>query len=775
MITSLQPFTHFLTVFRIVALVMLAIAAPLATPLSAQTAGLPMPSSAAEESVTLPDPLTPAAIHEMVARMSDDEVRDLLLDRLDAVAATQAAPQSGKSVIILLEENWKAFYTPSLGAIEKLPVLFTKQGEALSNFRASFGDEGILTLFAFMAIAIGAGLAAEMGVNMLSRRWQGKEIATEDATLWSALAFLARRFGRDILGLVAFYAVLRTVGLALLTPAQLSFAGPFVTYLIWFPRLGAAISRFVLAPHRPDLRLVNINDRWAGYLHRNLIGLVLLGGFTLFIIGFDMANGIAISETRIGFWLNTAVHIYVALIFWTAREGLTQMMLGTDPDRSRFDKWVAAAYPYFGVGVALVTWLVVQVLSGHGLFKLLLTTPHYTTMFWLLLAPIFDTAIRGLVRHLLPPMIGEGAVAEAAYKSTKRSYIKIGRVIVGLFVVLRVAESWNLDLRNLAAAGVGERFAANTVEFIMTVATGYVIYELVSLYVNRKLAKEQTSIGPVEGDVGGGEGGGAGGSRLTTVLPLALISAQGAIVVIFGLLAIGSLGIDITPLLAGAGILGLAIGFGAQKLVADIVSGVFFLIDDAFRVGEYVEVAGTMGTVEKISIRSMQLRHHRGLVHTIPYGEIPKLTNFSRDWVIMKLMFTVPFDTDPNKVKKIFKRIGADMMAEPLFKDDFLEPFKSQGVFQFDDVGIVMRGKFMAKPGTQFTIRKEIYNRVRNEFKANGIEFARREVRVALPGGEDPETLSEADKTVIAAAAGAAVQQQVQATAEEAAAAKEKK
>nr|WP_245230995.1 mechanosensitive ion channel family protein [Zongyanglinia huanghaiensis] len=735
---------------------------------------MPNTSTAAPAEITLPDPLTPEAIHEMVARMSDDQVRNLLLDRLDAVATTQTAQQSGKSLITIAQETWVAFYTPTLDAVSKLPVLFSKQGEALSNFQASFGNAGLLKLFAFMAIAIGAGLAAEFVTNLLSRRWQGDETPSEDATLWSALSFLARRFGRDILGLVAFYFALRFVGLTLLSPAELSFAGPFVTYLIWFPRLGAAISRFILAPHRADLRLVNINSRWAGFLHRNIIGLVLLGGFTLFIVGFDTANGVAINETRIAFWLNTAVHIYVALIFWTARAGLSEMMRGTDPDRSKFDEWVAKAYPYFAVAVALVTWIVVQVLSGSGHIKLLLTAPHYTTMFWLLLAPAIDTAIRGLVRHLQPPMIGEGAVAEAAYKATKRSYIKIGRVIAGLFVVLRVAAAWNLDLRNLAAAGVGERFAANFVEFTMTVATGYVIYELVSLYVNRQLAKEQTSLGVVEEDAAGGEGGGAGGSRLTTVLPLALVSAQTGIIVIFGLLAVGSLGIDITPLLAGAGILGLAIGFGAQKLVADVVSGVFFLIDDAFRVGEYVEVGGTMGTVEKISIRSMQLRHHRGLVHTIPYGEIPKLTNFSRDWVIMKLMFTVPFDTDPNKVKKIFKKIGAEMMQEPLFKDDFLEPFKSQGVFQFDDVGIVMRGKFMAKPGTQFTIRKEIYNRVRKEFDAAGIEFARREVRVALPGGDETKELTEADKTAISAAAGAAVQQQVEQKAEEELAAKAK-
>jgi small-conductance mechanosensitive channel len=225
------------------------------------------------------------------------------------------------------------------------------------------------------------------------------------------------------------------------------------------------------------------------------------------------------------------------------------------------------------------------------------------------------------------------------------------------------------------------------------------------------------------------------------------------VITITALIALGNVGIDITPLLAGADVVGLAIGFGAQKLVADVVSGVFFLIDDAFRTGEYVEVEGTLGTVEKISRRSLQLRHHRGAVHTIPYGEIPKITNYSRDWVIMKLRFTVPFETDLNKVKKIFKQIGADMMQVPEFAADMLQPFKSQGVLDVDDVGIVIRGKFMAKPGKQFTLRKEIYGRVQKAFEANGIQFARKEVRVKVDGAEPGRELTEDQKQAIAAAA----------------------
>jgi len=213
------------------------------------------------------------------------------------------------------------------------------------------------------------------------------------------------------------------------------------------------------------------------------------------------------------------------------------------------------------------------------------------------------------------------------------------------------------------------------------------------------------------------------------------------------------MGFNIGPILAGAGVVGLAVGFGAQTLVKDIVSGMFFLADDAFRVGETIDAGGTQGAVEKISLRSLRLRHHEGLVHTIPYGEIPQVTNYSRDWAILKLRFRVPFDTDVNKVKKIFKKIGQEMLADPVIGPDFLQPFKSQGVAEVDDNGIVVRGKFMAKPGKQYVIRKEVYVRVQKAFEEAGIPFARKQVMVHIPGLENDTKLSADDKRSIAAAA----------------------
>ncbi|MEM6986332.1 MAG: mechanosensitive ion channel family protein, partial [Pseudomonadota bacterium] len=124
------------------------------------------------------------------------------------------------------------------------------------------------------------------------------------------------------------------------------------------------------------------------------------------------------------------------------------------------------------------------------------------------------------------------------------------------------------------------------------------------------------------------------------------------------------------------------------------------------------------------------------------------------DWVIMKLRFRVPFDTDINKVKKIFKRIGQEMLEHPEIGGDFLQPFKSQGVAEMDDDAIVVRGKFMAKPGRQFMIRKEVYVRVQRAFDEAGIPFARKQVMVHIPGLDSrPDSLEDTDVRRIAAAA----------------------
>jgi small-conductance mechanosensitive channel len=201
------------------------------------------------------------------------------------------------------------------------------------------------------------------------------------------------------------------------------------------------------------------------------------------------------------------------------------------------------------------------------------------------------------------------------------------------------------------------------------------------------------------------------------------------------MLVLSSLGVDIGPLLAGAGVVGIAIGFGAQTLVKDVISGMFFLLDDAFRVGEYIESGSIRGTVEQISIRSLRLRHHRGALHTIPFGSLDTITNYSRDWVIDKMTVSVTYNTDLDQVKKIIKQIGKELQADPAFAPHILDTLKMQGVEQFGDFAIQIRLKMMTKPGEQFVIRRRAYAMIKKAFADNGIEFAFPTVTVA-GGGE---------------------------------------
>ncbi|MEM6660803.1 MAG: mechanosensitive ion channel family protein [Pseudomonadota bacterium] len=732
-----------------------------------------MPTSAAEAETQLDanDLTSPEAVREMVSRLSDIEVRSLLLKRLDAVAAANDATQDGTGLATFARHATLGTYESVLIAIERLPVLWTLQLQSFSNFMERIGGAfGLWAMFASMAMGIAAGIVAEILFNRVTRRWRYQAPTDGSATLKQSMRFLLSRFFQDIFGVLVFFIAAQQSGPLLSSlvfsdddanwPVIVPYIWLIWTYLIVLPRIAAAVGRFILAPARPEYRLMPADDGFAWFSYFHQIGLVTLMAFSIAIVAFNSQNGVGMGESRLGFWLNLFVHIYLIALAIYGWDGWVRMARGWEPDLTRAEEWAARNYPWFTIILSAGTWILVNVIVSYGAFDLLANGAHYQMMFLLIFWPFFDTLIRGLVRHLVPPMTGEGALAEKAYHSTKRSYIRIGRVVVFAMVIVLIAQMWQIDFHDLSA-GTGVVVAARSFEIMMIVAIGYLVWELVSLYINRKLAAEQTAAGfdLNEEEPGGGEGGGAGGSRLSTVLPLLLGVLKAAIVVIFGLIALGNIGIDITPLLAGAGIVGLAIGFGAQKLVADVVSGIFFLVDDAFRTGEYVEVEGTVGTVEKISIRSMQLRHHKGPVHTIPYGEIPKLTNYSRDWVIMKLKFTVPFDTDPNKVKKLFKNIGKEMMAIPEYAADLLQPFKSQGVFDFDDVGMIIRGKFMAKPGRQFVLRKEIYNRVKQTFEQNGIEFARREVRVAIPGLDESSSLTEDDKSAIAAAATQAAQE----------------
>ena len=238
-------------------------------------------------------------------------------------------------------------------------------------------------------------------------------------------------------------------------------------------------------------------------------------------------------------------------------------------------------------------------------------------------------------------------------------------------------------------------------------------------------------------------------TRIQTFLPLLRAAVAIFIAVVAGMAILSAMGVNIGPMLAGAGVIGIAVGFGSQTLVKDVISGLFFLADDAFRLGEFIEIGNAKGTVEKMSIRSLRLRHPRGQLYTVPFGEIRQITNHSRDYVIVKLEFTIAFDTDLVKAKKLVKQISSELNADGELGPHLLQPLKFQGMRRMEQYGLVVGVKFTARPGEQWGLRREVYHRIRDAFAREGIEFARPQIVVKMPPGTEQ---SEAVKAAALAA-----------------------
>ncbi|MBX6323987.1 MAG: mechanosensitive ion channel family protein, partial [Rhodospirillaceae bacterium] len=361
-------------------------------------------------------------------------------------------------------------------------------------------------------------------------------------------------------------------------------------------------------------------------------------------------------------------------------------------------------------------------------------------------AVALDQAVFGALHAGLAPGVPAPQARTAESQRLLRAVRLVVRALAAALAVLFLADAFGLGLGAWLETPDGRTAARAGLNIAVTLALALLVWHGVRHFIDRQLAKAEQAR-PTEGAAA------QFGTRAETLLPLLRNFVLVVLLVMVTMIVLSSLGIDIGPLIAGAGIVGLAIGFGSQTLVKDIVAGVFFLIDDAFRVGEYVETGDKRGTVEAISLRSLRLRHHRGPLHTIPFGELQAVTNYSRGWVIEKLELNVTYDTDLDKVKRIIKQVSREISEEPEFKRVLLEPPKSQGVDRLADFSMVVRIKFKALPGEQFVLRRELYKRLKRAFDANGISFALPTVTVRQTGA--PATPAEVPAEVADAAAAA--------------------
>ena len=209
------------------------------------------------------------------------------------------------------------------------------------------------------------------------------------------------------------------------------------------------------------------------------------------------------------------------------------------------------------------------------------------------------------------------------------------------------------------------------------------------------------------------------------------------VIVIAGLMILRELRVDITPVLTGAGIVGLAVGFGAQTLVRDVISGFFLILEDQVRVGDSAVVNGTGGLVEAINLRTIVLRDEEGTVHVFPNGEIKTLANKSKDFAYHVISIGVGYQDDPDRVAQAIKDAGASLMADPQFKPHILEPVDVYGVDALEPDRIVVKGRIKTVPQKQWLVGRELQKRIASLFRERGIQVPLRQVNLRVERDAD--------------------------------------
>lgn len=536
-----------------------------------------------------------------------------------------------------------------------------------------------------------------------------------------------------------------------------------VLSIIVLARLVAIGLRILLAPSLPELRLPDLDDKTARRLYWSLVSVAalvigdgLVGTF-LYDIGLSEPLHLAAS-----FLLMITATAAIIAVIWGERRAITRLVgvrLADNMRRNDLAGLFAANWHVFATCIMLtiaVAAIVERLVTGQRQIVQVFATLAILLGF-LLLDGLLRMAVRSYFGeqtegvHPRQPGGPEPAAAEpedsasgtpnedeAASAAYGAVILRNSRIALTVVAIVMVGHLWGVNAI-FSATALGARIAESVFQITVTLLLASAAWSIVKIAINRHLPHEKRDALSLVTD----EGAGHGLSRLETLLPLVRMFLFVTIVAITLMSVISAMGVNIGPLLAGAGIVGIAVGFGAQTLVRDILSGIFFLFDDAFRIGEYIDVGEGKGTVERMSIRALMLRHQTGYIYTVPFGAIRRVANYSRDWMIMKLEVRVPFSTDLEKLRKVVKQVGAEMKADPEIGHMFLQPLKAQGVNRIDNFAFIVRVKFMARPnGDAFVLRRHVFRHLQEAFQKNGIQFATPHVVVE---GEDERAGAAAD------------------------------
>ncbi|NNK55874.1 MAG: mechanosensitive ion channel [Desulfofustis sp.] len=545
-------------------------------------------------------------------------------------------------------------------------------------------------------------------------------------------------------------------------------------------RLIQIISTLVFSPASEDFRVVPMQDRNALISHRLL---VWTSGYIIAALMFAVVSsrlGAEVETVRLSqLFVATLLLVVAGVGVLRYREQLQDNIIAAGAVDDQEPSWgrmqFAKVWHILAVLYLAILWLLLlsdladpDVREG-GAFIL----SFFVVPIWM----VADQLVQWVVGYAMSTLRlhqdeyddpVEPSEEELAQREKGRAlYLKVRGfariVVVGAFIVW-VANLWKIRIPFFS------ELAAFMLDSIIILTVALIFWQFINSWIERKI-QESIPESEEDGDEVDDEWGGAASrGRAYTLLPMLRKFIGSVLLVMVTMILLSSLGVDIGPLLAGAGVIGLAIGFGAQKLVADVFSGFFYLLDDAFRVGEYLNAGSVSGTVETITLRNVMLRHHRGMLQIIPHSELGAITNFMRGGIVVKFNLDFPYDAPIDKIRKVIKKVGQKMLENEEYGKDFIRPVKSQGVREISNSVMTIRVKFTAQPGTHFVIRREAYRLITEALDAQGIHYAHRKVIVDvadLGESEAAQNNPEQVKQLAGAAAMRTIEEEEQAAAGE--------
>jgi moderate conductance mechanosensitive channel len=652
-----------------------------------------------------PPPPSPEKVRALTELLRDPAIQSWLKAQAEGASigpeAASAHDASSHQMMADRLDATRAFLRELAAALPTLPSEFRRGWD---TFVREFRERSAFGPFAFLAAFVAFGFGLEWLFRWVTAGFRRRVANASLDSVRDRLQVLWMRSAYGVGELLAY--ALGSLGAFLLFDWPPLLKQVVVGYLLVFLiiRLTRVLGGILLSPDSERFRVVPTTSASAHFWHA--WSSVLIGYYFFVKVTLDLLAMLGFSRSS---------DYLVGLACGIVLLGLALFVLWRHPplagvrehQRHRLGSWLLSLY-------FVAVWLLLFTGSAK---------PFYIGIV-LLLLPIAVRINRLAVNHLLRPGEAADRTPTLAAVSLERA-LRAALLIGGALVIIRIVE---LDLGALTQR---DTMVAHLVEGALNAAVIVLLADfawvVVKVVIDRKLTGAQRA-----GTLGSEEE--QRRARLRTLLPILRNLLFIVLAAMTVLMALSSLGIEIGPLIAGAGVIGVAIGFGAQTLVRDIISGVFFLLDDAFRVGEYIQSGNYKGTVESFSIRSVKLRHHRGPLYTVPFGSLGAIQNMSRDWVIDKLGVGLTYDTDLDKVKKIIKQIGKELNEDAELAPHIIETLKMQGVEQFGDFAIQVRMKLTTKPGEQFVVRRRALALIKKAFDANGIKFAYPTVQVA--GGE---------------------------------------